>query len=70
MMAADLLTVNEFTFCAEHGDEYCSRCTYDFRYINNYAILNELDQQIVEVLSDVSIIFSSQCTLFIQTSGS
>jgi hypothetical protein len=61
-MAADLITVNGFTFCCEHGDEVCYRCTYDFRDQNNYSIQDELDEQISELLSDVSrvLFFSSE----------
>ena len=59
-MAPDLLTVNGFTFCAQHGDEYCYLCTYDFRNMNNYVILDELDEEFTELLSDVSNILSSK----------
>ena len=58
-MAADLITVNGFTFCSEHGNELCYRCTYDFRDQNNYSIQDELDEEISELLSDVSILVFS-----------
>lgn len=52
---AELLTVNGFTFCEEHGNERCHHCTYDFKDMNNYVIQDELDKEIAELLSYVSI---------------
>ena len=67
-MVPDLLTVNGFTFCADHGNEYCYLCTYDFRNMNNDAILDELDEEVAELLSDVSNKSSSKrVPMFIQT---
>ena len=55
----DILTVNGFTFCADHGWEFCHRCPYDFRSMNNEAILDELDEEIAELLDPVRIIHYS-----------
>lgn len=52
---AKLLTVNGFTFCEEHGNECCHPCSYDFKFMNNYVILDELDEEVAELLSDVSV---------------
>jgi len=48
--------VNGFCFCFHHGEEYCHRCTYDFRYSNNMTIQDDLDEIIGERLSDVCAI--------------
>jgi len=33
-----MITVNDFVFCKEHGNEYCIRCTVDYRFVNNVNI--------------------------------
>lgn len=38
------ITVNQFTFCAEHGDEYCQACCCDHRMSNNVKIDAELHE--------------------------
>lgn len=36
------IIVNEFKFCAQHGDEYCQTCCCDHRMSNNVTIEEEL----------------------------
>ncbi|EAU87884.2 hypothetical protein CC1G_01531 [Coprinopsis cinerea okayama7 len=39
----DHIVVNDFMFCAEHGDEYCHACCCDHRLTNNIRIEDELE---------------------------
>lgn len=32
------LTINGWMFCADHGREWCHRCTVDHRMTNNYNV--------------------------------
>ena len=51
---ANLITVNWFTFCEVHGLEYCFRCCFDFRSMNNQNVADQLEEEDSEELSDVS----------------
>jgi hypothetical protein len=37
-MSADMLTLNGLLFCSEHGNEYCTKCSCDYRLLNNITI--------------------------------
>ncbi|KAH6914312.1 hypothetical protein BKA70DRAFT_1261038 [Coprinopsis sp. MPI-PUGE-AT-0042] len=42
------IEVNDFMFCAVHGNEWCYRCTCDHRTGNNIRIEKELEQEFTE----------------------
>ncbi|KAF8637224.1 hypothetical protein AX17_002975 [Amanita inopinata Kibby_2008] len=42
-MATPQIVVNDFMFCAEHGDEVCYHCCVDHRLTNNVQIEDELN---------------------------
>ena len=46
--------VNGFCFCFYHGEEYCLRCFFDFRPVNNIAIEDDLDNDFDEIISERS----------------
>ena len=47
------ICVNGFSFCFRHGEEHCIRCPFEFRYMNNLIIQDDLEEIISERLSDV-----------------
>ena len=47
------ICVNGFSFCFRHGEEHCIRCPFEFRYMNNFIIQDDLEEIISERLSDV-----------------
>ena len=44
--------VNGFCFCFHHGEEYCLRCFFDFRSVNNIWIEDDLDNDFDEIISE------------------
>jgi hypothetical protein len=36
----DIIDVNNFVFCRDHGDELCHRCFFDHRPTNNFQIMD------------------------------
>lgn len=42
MGLGDSIEVNEFTFCTDHGREYCPICCCDYRECNNMSIEDDL----------------------------
>ncbi|TDL30010.1 hypothetical protein BD410DRAFT_709301 [Rickenella mellea] len=38
----DMIIVNDFSFCLDHGSEYCHICGCDYRTVNNFQIEGEL----------------------------
>ena len=56
--------VNGFCSCFHHGEEYCNPCTYDFRYLNNMTIQDDLDEIIGKRLTDVRGILVVFCYCF------
>lgn len=38
MGLGDMIEVNNFSFCRDHGSEYCGSCFCDYRYGNNCVI--------------------------------
>jgi hypothetical protein len=41
-MATESIVINDFMFCATHGDEYCHICCCDYRMGNNVRIEEEM----------------------------
>lgn len=46
----DMIVVNDFMFCTDHGSEYCPSCTCDHRLSNNFSI--EFDEETTERLEE------------------
>ncbi|KAF9050562.1 hypothetical protein BJ165DRAFT_1008347 [Panaeolus papilionaceus] len=47
IIVADMVVINNFTFCKDHGEEACPiKCQYDFMFTNNCVIMDE--KEVVE----------------------
>lgn len=49
----EILTVNDFVFCLDHGFEHCNHCYMDHRMTNNFQIEDELKQRLGRDVDDM-----------------
>jgi hypothetical protein len=60
----EMIIVNNFMFCANHGSEYCPYCTCDHRPTNNIQIEDGLVAKFPEDCFDVSSFCALGHTIF------